>query len=71
MSLFPLGTIRGILMCYGLSAIYGGLTSFSTVIQMVKRGKKFFYVKSRAQPPDCLNDKKLGEHNFVQLKVSF
>jgi len=70
MWLFPIGTVRGTLFSYGLAAIYGGLTSFSTIIQILKRRQTFFYVKNRPQPPNCLTDKNLGEHGFVQLKVS-
>jgi hypothetical protein len=68
---FPIGTIRGTIFCYSLSAIYGTLASLSTIVQIVKRRKTFFHVKNRVQPNKCLNDRKLGEHHFVQLKVSF
>ncbi len=68
---FPIGTIRGTIFCYSLAAIYGTFASFITIVQIIKRRKTFFHIKNRVQPNKCLNDRKLGEHNFVQLKVSF
>ncbi|XP_054161801.1 epoxide hydrolase 4-like [Oppia nitens] len=66
--LFPMGTTRGYVFNVMMATIYGGMTSFGTIVQIIIKRKTFFTVKPRPQPPQCLLDSRLGEHHFLQTK---
>ncbi|XP_054155796.1 epoxide hydrolase 1-like [Oppia nitens] len=51
-----------------IASVYGLLVSCYLLISMVKNGSKYFYIKRRDVPPDCLQDPDLGTHHYVQLK---
>ncbi|CAG2174483.1 unnamed protein product [Oppiella nova] len=51
-----------------MAGLYGALTGFGTVMQIILKRKSFFTVNDRPKPPACLMDRNLGEHHFIQTK---
>ena len=50
------------LFCAYLALIY-------SIISIIKNRGKFFQVRRRPVPPNCLNDPTLGTHRLIQLNV--
>jgi len=63
-------TILFYLVVYGLAAFYSWTLALSFLWKYITNPSvKFWRVKRRDTPPDCLTNPDYGQHSYIQLKV--
>jgi len=67
-SVSPLKRYTTLAVYYTLLCVYSSVGLLILLVQIIRRGRSFFNVRSRPNPPACLQDKELGEHRYIKLK---
>lgn len=56
---------------YSIATTLAFFMFLRTVLLWFRSPSGIFFSKRRELPPDLLNDQSLGEHHYIQIKVSF
>jgi len=64
----PLKTIIITVMYYIAVCIFSSMGIFSLLVQIIRKGRSYFHVRDRPNPPACLQNSELGEHRYIRLK---